>query len=136
MTVVVDTSALLAVLLGESDAARFADALVVNAGDLHVGAVTLVEASVVLEARAGAAATADLQELLARLSVHVHAVTQTQADLAIQAWRRFGKGRHPARLNLGDTFSYALAKELAGRLLFKGHDFAQTDVAAVLRVVR
>lgn len=133
MTVVVDSSALLAVLLGEADAARFADALVQHVGDLHLGSVTLVETAVVLESRKGREAADDLRTLMSRLSVQIHAVSPDQAERAIEAWRRFGKGRHPARLNLGDCFSYALAGSLGARLLFKGSDFTQTDVAAALR---
>lgn len=132
MTVVVDTSAVLAVLLGEPDAARYADALVRNVGDLHMSAVSLVEAAIVLETRKGSDAAADLETLIARVSLQVEAVTADQADLAWRAWRRFGKGRHPARLNLGDCFSYALVTALRGRLLYKGDDFSQTDVPAVL----
>lgn len=132
MTVVVDSSAILAVLLGETDALRIADALVQHAGDLHVGSVTLVEALIVLESRKGPDAVEDARTLLSRLSVEVHAVSPDQAERAIEAWRRFGKGRHPANLNLGDCFSYALAVSLGARLLFKGDDFSQTDVAALL----
>jgi ribonuclease VapC len=64
--------------------------------------------------------------------MQVEPVTPAQADLALRAWRRFGKGRHPARLNLGDCFSYALASSLGARLLYKGDDFSQTDVSAAL----
>jgi ribonuclease VapC len=132
VTVVADTSAILAVLLGEPDAARFADALIEHVGDLHVSAVTLVESSIVLEARKGPESAAELQTLVTRLTIQVQPVNGVQADLAIRAWRRFGKGRHPAKLNLGDCFSYALTVSLGARLLFKGNDFRQTDVAAVL----
>lgn len=132
MSVVVDTSAILAVLLGEPDAAQYATALVRNAADLHISAVSLVEAGIVLESRQGQAAAGDLETLLTRLSVQVQPVTAEQASIAMRAWRRFGKGRHPARLNLGDCFSYALATALRARLLYKGDDFTQTDVAAVL----
>lgn len=132
MTVVADTSAVLAVLLGEPDAARFADALIAHVGDLHISAVTLVEANIVLEARKGPEAAAEMQTLLSRLGLQVQPVDRAQADLALRAWRRFGKGRHPAKLNLADCFSYALTVSLGARLLFKGSDFSQTDVAAVL----
>ena len=132
MTVVVDSSAIVAVLLGELDAPLFAEAMTRSAGDLHISVVTRVEAAIVLEARQGSEASADLQTLLDRLSIQEQSVTAAQADLALRAWRRFGKGRHPAKLNFGDCFSYALAASLNARLLFKGDDFRQTDVAAVL----
>ena len=132
MTVVVDSSAIVAVLLGELDAPQFADAMTRSIGDLHISVVTRVEAAIVLEARHGSEATADLQILLGRLSIQEQSVTPAQADLALRAWRRFGKGRHPAKLNFGDCFSYALAASMNARLLFKGDDFRQTDVAAVL----
>lgn len=132
MTVVVDTSAVLAVLLGEPDASRYADALSRNIGDLHMSAVSLVETRIVLESRKGPDAAADLETLIARVSIRVEAVTADQADRAWGAWRRFGKGRHPARLNLGDCFSYALVRALRGNLLYKGDDFSQTDVPALL----
>ena len=132
MTVVVDSSAIVAVLLGELDAPQFADAMTRSIGDLHISVVTRVEAAIVLEARHGSEATADLKILLGRLSIQEQSVTPAQADLALRAWRRFGKGRHPAKLNFGDCFSYALAASMNARLLFKGDDFRQTDVAAVL----
>ncbi len=132
MTVVVDSSAIVAVLLGELDAPQFADAMTRSVGDLHISVVTRVEAAIVLEARHGSEATADLEILLGRLSIQEQSVTPAQADLALRAWRRFGKGRHPAKLNFGDCFSYALAASMNARLLFKGDDFRQTDVAAVL----
>ena len=132
MTVVVDSSAIVAVLLGELDASQFADAMTRSVGDLHISVVTRVEAAIVLEARHGSEATADLEILLGRLSIQEQSVTPAQADLALRAWRRFGKGRHPAKLNFGDCFSYALAASMNARLLFKGDDFRQTDVAAVL----
>jgi len=132
MTVVVDSSAIVAVLLGELDAPQFADAMTRSIGDLHISVVTRVEAAIVLEARHGSEATADLKILLGRLSIQEQSVTPAQADLALRAWRRFGKGRHPAKLTFGDCFSYALAASMNARLLFKGDDFRQTDVAAVL----
>jgi ribonuclease VapC len=132
MTVVVDSSAMIAVLFGEPDARFYAGALTDQVGDLHVSAVSVVETAMVVESRLGAASAADLQTLISRLSMQVEPVTPAQADLALRAWRRFGKGRHPARLNLGDCFSYALAISLGARLLYKGDDFSQTDVSAAL----
>jgi ribonuclease VapC len=132
VTVVVDTSAMLAILLGEPDAERFADALTSNAGSLHFSAANAVETGIVIEARAGSAGAGDLQTLMQKLQVQVEPVDQRQAKLAVRAWRRFGKGRHPARLNLGDCFAYALTAALGGRLLYQGGDFSQTDIPAVL----
>ncbi len=131
--VVVDTSALAAVIFGESDAERFLDVLNERAGDVLIGTATYVEMMIVAEARRGPDAVRELRLLLSELSaVHVPVDSDT-AELAIGAWRRFGKGRHSARLNLGDCFSYALAKQLDVPLLFKGDDFTHTDVARALR---
>jgi ribonuclease VapC len=130
--VVLDTSAVVAVVFGESDAETLAKIMLANAGDLCLSAVTAVELGIVVEARQGPAATTDLRLLLDRLGAEIAPVDSQQAELAVAAWRRFGKGRHPAGLNLGDCFSYALAIVLSAPLLFKGRDFAQTDVAGVL----
>jgi len=132
VTLVVDTSALAAVVFGEPDAEALLGAMRRSAGDLHIGAVTLVEAAIVIEARQGARAVDDLHALLTGLHSQVVAVDEAQARLAHAAWRRFGKGRHPAALNLGDCFAYALAKSTGSALLFKGGDFAQTDIASAL----
>lgn len=132
MTVVVDTSALAAVVFGEPDAEAFLAAMRRSAGDLHIGAATLVEASIVIEAKQGPEAVDDMHSLLAGVNGQVVAVDEAQARLAHAAWRRFGKGRHPAALNLGDCFAYALAKSTGSALLFKGGDFAQTDIASAL----
>ena len=132
MTLAVDTSALAAVILGEPDAELYLSALVNHAGDIHLSAVTLVEAGIVVEARHGREATDDLQVLLGRVGATTDPVGPDQARAAVAAWRRFGKGRHPAGLNFGDCFSYALARHLAAPLLFKGKDFAQTDIGSAL----
>lgn len=132
MTVVVDTSVLVAVVSGEPDAEAFAAVLASRAGDLLISAATLLEAGMVVEGRHGPEGSANLRELLATLAVAVEPFTLEQAEVAITAWRRFGKGRHPARLNLGDCFSYALARTTGSALLFKGKDFSQTDVPSVV----
>jgi ribonuclease VapC len=90
----------------------------------------LAEAYIVAEARQGREAATDLAALLADLDVDVVPFDEEQAEFASSAWRRFGKGRHPAGLNLGDTFSYALAASRGETLLFKGKDFAATDIPA------
>lgn len=128
---VVDTSALLAVLFAEDDARTYAEALQA-APRLRIAAPTWVESMQVATARRGIIGQDGLQELLARLDVEVVAFDTALARLAHAAWLRFGKGRHPAGLNFGDCFSYALAKQSGDRLLFKGGDFSLTDLPAAL----
>ena len=126
----VDASALVAVVLGEDDAETFASVLAENEGQIHIGAPAWLEAGIVLEARQGPSATADLRLLAAAVGTRIEPFDQEQASLALAAWRRFGKGRHPAGLNYGDCMAYALSKHLGLPLLYKGDDFTQTDVAA------
>lgn len=127
--IVVDTSALCAVVLGEPDAESCLARLTAHAATgVAVSAATLVEAEIVVTARQGGDAARDLHLLLDGVQATVEPVTAEQAGLVVEAWRRFGKGRHPAGLNLGDCFSYALARLLDCPLLFKGGDFTQTDV--------
>ena len=128
---IVDSSALIAILFQEPDARRFADALTLEARP-SVSAVTFVETAMVAEGRGGAAAGAELDLFLAEGAIEVVPVGERQARLARDAWRRYGKGRHPAGLNLGDCFAYALAMERNEPLLFKGEDFARTDVKAAI----
>ncbi len=132
MTVVLDTSALAAVVFGEPDAEALLAAMTRESGDLLISAATLVESTIVVEAKQGSAAGADLQLLLMTLRVRQVPVDERHASAAAAAWRRFGKGRHPAGLNLGDCFSYALAKVERAPLLFTGSDFPQTDIASAL----
>ncbi|MFT4135133.1 type II toxin-antitoxin system VapC family toxin [Microbacterium sp.] len=132
MAIVVDTSALAAVVFGESDARAYASVLAAQTGDVSVSAATLVEARIVIHGRQGVEAARDLELLLTRISAQIVAVDETQADLAVAAWQRFGNGRHEAGLNFGDCFSYALSKQLGAPLLYKGDDFARTDVASAL----
>ena len=128
---VVDTSALVAVLLGESERDVLI-ALLAEAEDPLISAATLVEASIVMLAKSGDAGLADLDELLAAAAVRCIAVDSVQAELARDAFVRFGKGRTSAGLNFGDCFSYALAKATARPLLFKGSDFSDTDITPAL----
>jgi ribonuclease VapC len=130
--VVLDTSAVAAVILGEPDAEAFAAIMLRHAGELSMSAATWVELGIVIEARQGQPAFDDLTALLTSLTVTIEPLDADQATAAVAAWRRFGKGRHPAGLNLGDCFSYALARTLGAPLLFKGRDFAQTDIAGAL----
>lgn len=128
---VVDTSALVAILFGEPDAKLFAEAL--DAAPLRLlSAVTRVELSFVVEGRKGAAGRADLELLLRDGGFDVASVTPQQADIAVDAFRRFGRGRHRAGLNIGDCFSYALAVASDHPLLFKGDDFVHTDIRPAL----
>lgn len=125
---VIDTSALIAYLNAEPEAERIETALLA-ARRLFLSAGTLVEAGIVAERQNEESGGRDLDLLLHRLQVEVVPVTQEQAELARGAYRRFGKGVHPAGLNFGDCFSYALSRSLGEPLLFVGGDFSQTDVA-------
>ncbi len=127
--IAVDTSSLVAVVLGESDAERHLERL--ELGPARLSSVSLVEATIVVDARQGADAVRDL-EFLVDATVEIVPVDVEHARAAAAAWRRFGKGRHPAALNFGDCFSYALARLAGVPLLYKGDDFSQTDVAAAL----
>lgn len=128
---VVDSSVLIAMLLGEEGADRYAQ-LLANADKIYVSAVSLVETSMVIEYKKGEAGAKKYDELLALLDPIVIAFDHQQARLARVAWQRYGKGRHPAKLNFGDCCSYAAASHLSLPLLFKGNDFSQTDIGVVL----
>ena len=128
---VVDTSALIAILFGEPDADRFTRALA-GAPIRLISAVTRVELSFVVEGRKGDGGRADLELILRDGAFEITSVTPQQAEIAIAAFRRFGKGRHRAGLNIGDCFSYAVAVATDQALLFKGDDFVHTDVRQAL----
>jgi ribonuclease VapC len=128
---VLDTSALLAMLLGEPERDAFIEVLSTT-DDPLVSAATLVEASIVMHAKTGAPGVRDLDELLIAAGVRCVAVDDEQAKLARDAFARYGKGRSPAGLNFGDCFSYALAKATDRPLLFKGADFSKTDATPAL----
>ena len=125
---VIDASALVAILQGEPEAERFSAAIAGDPARL-VGVVTLLESATVIEARNGEEGGRDLDLLVYRGGLRVVDMTVEQGEVARAAWRRFGKGRHPAHLNIGDCCAYALAKVSGEPLLFKGDDFAKTDVA-------
>jgi len=125
---VVDTSAIVAVLFSEPGSDQVADKLVES--QCVMSAATRVELGIVIEAKTGPAGTQLLEELLARIGIELVPVDADLADNALVCWRRFGKGKHPAGLNLGDTFSYALASRLGQPLLFVGDDFSKTDIVA------
>jgi len=128
---VMDTSALMALLLGEPEAETFASAIASDSRRL-LSAVSALEASIVIEARKGPDGSRELDLLLSRIGAVVVPFNQAQLQIARDAWRRFGKGNHPAGLNFGDCCSYALSKASHEPLLFKGKDFSQTDVAPVV----
>lgn len=124
---VIDTSALIAILLDEPDAGKIRAAIEAGFPRL-LSAASLVEASLVIESRKGEAGGRELDLLLYRGAIEIVPVDRDQADLARVAWRRYGRGRHAARLNYGDCFAYALAKSRRSPLLFAGTDFAATDI--------
>ena len=128
---ILDTSALVAILTDEWEAPLFEELIESDPVRL-LSAASLLETSIVVEARFGPAGGRELDLLLHAAQIEVVAVDREQAERARRAWRRFGKGNHPAGLNYGDCFAYALA-ELAGEpLLYKGDDFARTDARPAL----
>lgn len=127
---VIDTSAIIAILAQEDDAEALASAIQRDETRL-LSVATLTEAGIVMTALFGEGGAADLDELIEQMQVEIVPLTEEHARLAREAFARFGKGRHPARLNLGDCFSYALAKASGHPLLFKGNDFSRTDLVAV-----
>lgn len=128
---IIDTSALVGILDQEAEAERFARAIIASP-ERMLSAANLVETGIVVQVRRGDEATRDLDLLLAKLKIDIIPVSARQAELARKAFRRFGRGRHPARLNFGDCFAYALAKDCSAPLLFKGDDFARTDIAVAV----
>jgi ribonuclease VapC len=128
---VIDTSAIVAVLFDEPDH-RLYDEAIERVDIRLVSAVRRVELSFVIEGRKGDAGRERLERFFRLTGTDIVAVTPQQAEIAIEAFRRFGKGRHPASLNIGDCFSYALATASNDVLLFKGDDFARTDVRSAL----
>jgi len=127
---IVDTSALLAVLQDEADRRSFNEAIEA-ADSVALSVASFVETSIVIEARHGADGLRALDRFIERAGIVVAGVDLEQGKLARDAFSRFGKGRHAAALNFGDCFAYALAEVLGEPLLFKGEDFARTDIARV-----
>lgn len=126
---VIDTSAIVAIFFNEPDAASYRSRIADDSIRL-ISAATLLEAAIVLEGRFGEAGGAELDLWLHKTEIEVVAVTAEHSDQARRAWRRYGKGRHPASLTYGDCFSYALATLSGEPLLYKGNDFIQTDIEA------
>src|SRR5579859_6580703 len=124
---VIDISAVIAILLNEAERDHFIRLIEASPARL-MSAANLLEASMVIESRKGEGGRADLDLLLTDAGIEIIAVTKEQVQAAREAFRRFGKGRHAAKLNFGDCFSYALAKTTGEPLLFKGQEFSQTDL--------
>jgi ribonuclease VapC len=128
--VILDTSAIIAILRNEPDASRFTDAIEAAEARI-VSAATYLEAAIIVDSSRDPVLSRRFDELLEQANVSIAPVTQTQAIIARAAYRDFGRGSgHPARLNFGDCLAYALAKASGEPLLFKGDDFSHTDIVA------
>jgi ribonuclease VapC len=126
---IVDTSALLAVFFEEPEAESLARAIA-GAEVSRISAANLLEAGIVADSQTDARTGRQLDALVANFHLRIEPVAEAQVRIARQAYLDFGRGNHPAKLNFGDCFAYALAKATGEPLLFKGNDFAQTDVLA------
>lgn len=129
---IVDSSAVIAILTEEPEAIEFSDKIAA-AKTLRMSVANFFEAAIVLDSKRSSAISRKLDELVRTAEIHLAAVDEAQARVAREAYRDFGKGSgHKAQLNFGDCFAYALAKTLNEPLLFKGTDFSQTDVRSAL----
>jgi ribonuclease VapC len=124
---VIDTSALLAIFLGEPERKAFLDSIF-RAETRMISAANVLETGIVLEARRGESAGREFDLFVVRTNLQIISLDSEQVEIARSAWRKYGKGRHPVGLNFGDCFAYALAKFTGEPLLAKGDDFAATDV--------
>lgn len=124
---VIDTSAVVAVFLAEPERKQFLDSIL-RAGKRLISAASVLETGIVLESKRGEAAGREFDLFLVRTNFEIVPVDAEQIEIARSAWRAFGKGRHPAALNFGDCFTYALAKSSGEPLLAKGRDFSLTDL--------
>jgi ribonuclease VapC len=124
---VIDASAIVAIAFNEPEALGFERRIADDPVRL-ISAATILEAAMVIESQLGQVGGSDLDLWLHKVGVEIVVVDASHADAARRAWRRFGKGRHPAGLNFGDCFAYALARLTQEPLLFKGDDFAKTDI--------
>jgi ribonuclease VapC len=129
---IVDASALLTVLLDEPEGEAISDLLAQEVGRLSISPFNYLEATVRVDRLKSADKSAKFDQLIELLGLKIEATSADQAKPAREAYRRFGKGNHEAKLNLGDCFAYALAKARGEPLLFKGDDFRLTDVEAAL----
>jgi ribonuclease VapC len=128
---ILDTSAVLAIVLGEPGFEVFVDAIA-SAPSCRISAASFVEASILTESRIGDQGVRQCDSFFRTSCISVEPVTEDQALLARQGYSDYGRGRHPAGLNFGDCFAYALAKATGEPLLFKGEDFRQTDIQPAL----
>jgi ribonuclease VapC len=124
---VIDSSALIAILCDEPERSEFNRQIEADSRRF-VSTASVLETSIVLENRYGDEAYRELDFFLLKASIEVCPVDVEQLEIARRAYRQYGKGRHPAGLNYGDCFSYALAKQKGESLLFKGNDFSKTDI--------
>jgi ribonuclease VapC len=124
---VIDSSALLAIFLHEPERQAFVEAIA-QAGKRMISAATILETGIVLESKRGETAGREFDLFVFRMNIEIVPVDAEQTEIARSAWRSFGKGKHPAALNFGDCFTYALAKFAGEPLLAKGQDFSQTDL--------
>lgn len=124
---VIDTSALLAIFLAEPERKAFLDSIF-QAETRMISAASVLETGIVLEARRGESAGREFDLFLVRTNLQIVSVDSEQIEIARSAWRKYGKGRHPAGLNFGDCFACALAKFTGEPLLAKGNDFSVTDI--------
>jgi ribonuclease VapC len=132
---IIDTSGLLAILLDEPERRAFNEAIEATPSRT-MSVASFVEVSIVIESRFGADGQRDLDTFIERAGIDLAAVDLEQTRVARRAFTRFGKGRHPAGLNYGDCFAYALATVRGEPLLYKGDDFGRTDVIAVVPAAR
>jgi ribonuclease VapC len=128
---IIDASAVLAILLDERDAARFAKAIE-NAHERRISAAGYLEAALVIDSRGDAVAQREFDRFFQRSGITIEPITFEQSRIAREAYRDFGKGRHRAGLNFGDCFAYALARTLDQPLLYKGRDFIHTDIQSAI----
>ena len=129
---VIDTSAVLAILLDEPELAAFT-AHITHESEVRLSAASYVEAAMVLEMRNRLRPKGMLDEFIKNYEIRIEPVTAEQAIFASDAFRKYGKGIHKARLNYGDCFTYALARAMREPLLFKGNDFSQTDLVPAVK---
>jgi ribonuclease VapC len=131
--VVIDTSALIAILFGEPEALAFTKAVADESRKL-ISAFNVLETGIVVEARKGESGGREFDLLMHRAQIEIVGMNADQAEIARSAWRNYGKGNHPAGLNIGDCCAYALAKYSGESLLFKGNNFSQTDIQSAITV--
>ena len=125
---VIDSSALIAILLGEPEAKTLA-AAIAGDGRRLMSTFSALETAIVIEAKKGEAGGRELDQLIHRATIEIMPMNAEQVEIAREAWRTYGKGRHSAGLNIGDCCSYALSKYSGEPLLFKGDDFTETDIS-------